>query len=176
MLSPSGCTEAGALGQGVAHSQCIEAWLMSVPGLKIVAPSTPADAYGLMKTALRAAFLCFTLVGRFAFAASESLPQTNPLDWPDEDLSARMMDGAHRFVEKQMSEAKVRRAKFWNYDNTSAQAWEKSVDDNRKYFQQIIGAVDPRLDDGAGRGRLIADLGRLLHVVLRAGGAGAVHD
>jgi acetoin:2,6-dichlorophenolindophenol oxidoreductase subunit beta len=47
-------TTAGALGQGVAHSQCIESWLMSVPGLKIVAPSTPADAYGLMKAALRA--------------------------------------------------------------------------------------------------------------------------
>jgi pyruvate/2-oxoglutarate/acetoin dehydrogenase E1 component len=47
-------TTAGALGQGVAHSQCIEAWLMSVPGLRVVAPSTPADAYGLMKTALRA--------------------------------------------------------------------------------------------------------------------------
>lgn len=47
-------TTAGALGQGVAHSQCLEAWLMSVPGLKVVTPSTPADAYGLMKTALRA--------------------------------------------------------------------------------------------------------------------------
>jgi pyruvate dehydrogenase E1 component beta subunit len=47
-------TTAGALGQGVAHSQCIEAWLMSVPGLKVVAPSTPHDAYGLMKSALRA--------------------------------------------------------------------------------------------------------------------------
>ena len=47
-------TTAGALGQGVAHSQCIEAWLMSVPGLKVIAPSTPADAYGLMKAALRA--------------------------------------------------------------------------------------------------------------------------
>lgn len=46
-------TTAGAKGQGVAHSQCIEAWLMGVPGLKIVAPSTPADAYGLMKSALR---------------------------------------------------------------------------------------------------------------------------
>lgn len=46
-------TTAGAHGQGVAHSQCIEAWLISVPGLKVVAPSTPADAYGLMKTALR---------------------------------------------------------------------------------------------------------------------------
>lgn len=46
-------TTAGAQGQGVAHSQCLEAWLMSVPGLQVVAPSTPADAYGLMKTALR---------------------------------------------------------------------------------------------------------------------------
>ncbi len=46
-------TTAGAKGQGVAHSQCIEAWLMSVPGLKVVAPSTVADAYGLMKAALR---------------------------------------------------------------------------------------------------------------------------
>lgn len=47
-------TTAGALGQGVAHSQCIEAWLMSVPGLRVVAPSTPQDAYGLLKTAMRA--------------------------------------------------------------------------------------------------------------------------
>jgi pyruvate dehydrogenase E1 component beta subunit len=46
-------TTAGAKGQGVAHSQCIEAWLMGVPGLKVIAPSTPADAYGLMKSALR---------------------------------------------------------------------------------------------------------------------------
>jgi acetoin:2,6-dichlorophenolindophenol oxidoreductase subunit beta len=46
-------TTSGAKGQGVAHSQCIEAWLMSVPGLKVVAPSTPADAYGMLKAALR---------------------------------------------------------------------------------------------------------------------------
>ena len=46
-------TTAGARGQGVAHSQCLEAWLMSVPGLKVVAPSTPVDAYGLLKAALR---------------------------------------------------------------------------------------------------------------------------
>jgi pyruvate/2-oxoglutarate/acetoin dehydrogenase E1 component len=46
-------TTAGAKGQGVAHSQCIEAWLMGVPGLTVVAPSTAADAYGLLKSALR---------------------------------------------------------------------------------------------------------------------------
>jgi len=43
---------AGAKRQGVAHSQCIEAWLMGVPGLKLLAPATPADAYGLLSAAL----------------------------------------------------------------------------------------------------------------------------
>ena len=46
-------TTAGAKGQGVAHSQCIESWLLAVPGLKVVAPSNPTDAYGLLKTAIR---------------------------------------------------------------------------------------------------------------------------
>ncbi len=45
-------TTAGAKGQGVAHSQCLEAWLMGVPGLVVVAPATVADAYGLMRSAL----------------------------------------------------------------------------------------------------------------------------
>ena len=47
-------TTAGAKGQGVSHSQCLEAWLMGVPGLKVVAPSNVADAYGLMRSALQA--------------------------------------------------------------------------------------------------------------------------
>ncbi len=47
-------TTAGAKGQGVSHSQCLEAWLMSVPGIRVVAPSNVADAYGLMKAALQA--------------------------------------------------------------------------------------------------------------------------
>jgi len=46
-------TTAGARGQGVAHSQCIESWLVGVPGLKVVAPSTAADAWGLMHAALQ---------------------------------------------------------------------------------------------------------------------------
>jgi pyruvate/2-oxoglutarate/acetoin dehydrogenase E1 component len=46
-------TTAGAKGQGVAHSQCLEAWLMNVPGLKVVAPSSAADAYALLKAAIR---------------------------------------------------------------------------------------------------------------------------
>lgn len=46
-------TTAGAKGQGVAHSQCLEAWLMNVPGIKIVAPSSAGDAHALMQAAIR---------------------------------------------------------------------------------------------------------------------------
>lgn len=35
------------------HSQCLEAWFLHVPGLQVVVPTTPYDAKGLMKTALR---------------------------------------------------------------------------------------------------------------------------
>src|SRR5947208_2167754 len=35
------------------HSQSLHAWFSHVPGLKVVIPSTPYDAKGLMKTAIR---------------------------------------------------------------------------------------------------------------------------
>jgi acetoin:2,6-dichlorophenolindophenol oxidoreductase subunit beta len=38
---------------GAQHSQSVENWAMSVPGLKVVAPSTPADVIGLLAAAVR---------------------------------------------------------------------------------------------------------------------------
>jgi pyruvate/2-oxoglutarate/acetoin dehydrogenase E1 component len=38
---------------GAQHSQSLHAWLSHVPGLKVVMPSTPYDAKGLLKTAIR---------------------------------------------------------------------------------------------------------------------------
>lgn len=38
---------------GAQHSQSLQAWPCHVPGLKVVIPSTPYDAKGLMKTAIR---------------------------------------------------------------------------------------------------------------------------
>ena len=35
------------------HSQCYSAWYAHVPGLRVIAPSTPADAKGLLKSAIR---------------------------------------------------------------------------------------------------------------------------
>jgi pyruvate dehydrogenase E1 component beta subunit len=38
---------------GAQHSQSVENWAMSIPGLKVVAPSTPSDVMGLMAAAIR---------------------------------------------------------------------------------------------------------------------------
>lgn len=43
----------GGLGFGAQHSQSVENWALAVPGLKIVAPSTPSDVVGLMASAIR---------------------------------------------------------------------------------------------------------------------------
>ena len=47
--APSG----GNVGGGLYHSQNPEAWFVHRPGLKVVAPSTPYDAKGLLKAAIR---------------------------------------------------------------------------------------------------------------------------
>jgi acetoin:2,6-dichlorophenolindophenol oxidoreductase subunit beta len=43
----------GGLGFGAQHSQAVENWALTVPGLKLAAPSTPADVIGLMAAAIR---------------------------------------------------------------------------------------------------------------------------
>jgi len=45
--------QGGGMSFGAQHSQCCESWFMSTPGLKIAVPGTPADALGLLKTAIR---------------------------------------------------------------------------------------------------------------------------
>jgi acetoin:2,6-dichlorophenolindophenol oxidoreductase subunit beta len=43
----------GGLGFGAQHSQAVENWALTVPGLKIAAPSNPADVVGLLASAVR---------------------------------------------------------------------------------------------------------------------------
>jgi pyruvate/2-oxoglutarate/acetoin dehydrogenase E1 component len=43
----------GGLGFGAQHSQSVENWALAIPGLKIAAPSNPADVVGLLASAVR---------------------------------------------------------------------------------------------------------------------------
>jgi acetoin:2,6-dichlorophenolindophenol oxidoreductase subunit beta len=47
------CANGGGVFFGAQHSQSVENWAMAVPGLKVVAPSTPADVKGLLAAAVR---------------------------------------------------------------------------------------------------------------------------
>jgi dienelactone hydrolase len=100
-------------------------------------------------TLAAAVYLGWSTAGSFSSiqipASAGPLPQTAALDWPEEDLSARMMDGAHRFVERQIVESQARAGRFWKYDRSSAAAWNASVQDNRDRLREIIGVVDVRL-------------------------------
>ncbi len=42
----------GGIGSGATHSQTLESWLAHIPGLKVVVPSTPADAMGLLTSCI----------------------------------------------------------------------------------------------------------------------------
>ena len=74
----------------------------------------------------------------------QTLPGTQPLTW-DGDLSERMMDGAHRFVERKIEASIKTREKYWKRDFTSRQAYEASVEGNRQRFMKSIGVVDARV-------------------------------
>ena len=49
LRAPDGIARSAA----AQHSQSLEAWFLHVPGLKVVVPSNPADAKGLLKSAIR---------------------------------------------------------------------------------------------------------------------------
>ncbi|MCH8218927.1 MAG: dienelactone hydrolase family protein [Planctomycetes bacterium] len=80
-----------------------------------------------------------------AWADLQALPGTKLLEWQEEDLSIRLMDGAHQFVDEYIQTARAKRARFWAYDSSSKQAYNASVKWNRQELLSIIGAVDERL-------------------------------
>lgn len=72
------------------------------------------------------------------------LPNTAPLEWSG-DLSARMLDGVHRFLDREIAASVTNRGRFWRRDTASPEAYEASVQTNRERLARILGMVDTRL-------------------------------
>lgn len=62
-------------GQAAQHSQSLEAWFNHVPGLKIVAPSTPADFKGLLKASIRDDNPVIFLENKRTYAVKGEVPE-----------------------------------------------------------------------------------------------------
>ena len=57
------------------HSQAWESWLSHIPGLKVVAPATPADAKGLLKSAIRDNNPVLVLEGEMLYNNKGEVPE-----------------------------------------------------------------------------------------------------
>ncbi len=64
-----------ALQLGSQHSQAWESWLAHIPGLKVVAPATPADAKGLLKAAIRDDNPVIVLEGEMLYNTKGDVPE-----------------------------------------------------------------------------------------------------
>ncbi|MEP6692243.1 MAG: pyruvate dehydrogenase complex E1 component subunit beta, partial [Gemmatimonadaceae bacterium] len=63
-----------ALQLSAQHSQAWESWLAHIPGLKVVAPGTPADAKGLLKAAIRDDNPVIVLEGEMLYNTKGDVP------------------------------------------------------------------------------------------------------
>ncbi len=71
----------------------------------------------------------------------EVMPGTKQLTL-EGDISVIMMDGAHKFIELKIDESIGNRSKLWNSNLSSREAYELSVEPNRRRLMKYIGVED----------------------------------
>lgn len=69
----------GGINAGPQHSQCLEAWLTHVPGLKVVCPATVADAYALTRAAIADPDPVILIENKSLYALKGNLPEPLPV-------------------------------------------------------------------------------------------------
>jgi acetoin:2,6-dichlorophenolindophenol oxidoreductase subunit beta len=68
----------GGINAGPQHSQCLEAWFAHVPGLKVVCPSSPADAYALLRASIADPDPVVFVENKALYATKGDLPKPAP--------------------------------------------------------------------------------------------------
>jgi len=80
----------GASTRGAQHAQCPEAWIMHTPGWKLAVPSSPYDAKGLLKAAVRDDNPVFIFEHKLLYGSSGARKEDNAVQVdepvPDEDF------------------------------------------------------------------------------------------
>jgi dienelactone hydrolase len=90
----------------------------------------------------------------FAFATSviaaevEPLPGTKPLTM-EGDIASQLVEGVDKFLLRKIDESVAKRERHWKRDFSSAEAYNKSIEPNRKRLAKILGVVEPRVPFGA---------------------------
>jgi len=70
----------GGVRFGAQHSQSVENWAMAIPGLKVVAPATPADVVGLMAAAVRSDDPVIFFEHKYLFGNKGEVPDGEHVD------------------------------------------------------------------------------------------------
>jgi dienelactone hydrolase len=77
-------------------------------------------------------------------AAKEPLPGTKPLTL-EGDIASQLVAGVDRFLLREIDQSVERRARYWKRDMSSAEAYNRSIEPNRKRLAHILGVRDPRV-------------------------------
>ncbi len=70
----------GGVRFGAQHSQSVESWMMAIPGLKVVVPSTPADMVGLFAAAVRDPDPVIVVEPKILYSAKGDVPDGEFVD------------------------------------------------------------------------------------------------
>lgn len=86
---------------------------------------------------------------RHEVAAQETKPGpplagTQPLTL-EGDVTSQLVDGVDKFLLREIDQSVARRTAFWKRDLSSAEAYEKSIEPNRKRLAHILGVRDARI-------------------------------
>lgn len=90
------------------------------------------------------ATVCFLFAVDLCFSSAQLPTNTNPLTI-EGDIASQMVDAVDRFLLKQIQLAKQNRPRFWNYDTSSPEAYERSIQPNRERLAHMLGVRDKRV-------------------------------
>lgn len=140
----------GAPGSAAAqHSQSAESWFMNVPGIKIAVPSTPADAKGLLRSAIRGEDPVLLFEHKMLYARTGPVPD-------DADFCVPFGEAA---VRRQGTDATI--IAIGSMVDQALQAAETLAEDGMS-----VEVIDPRTLIPLDKAALIESVAKTGHVVI----------